>query len=305
MLTNWQLPNHKIPAADPRPLFAREPVVDLAGARVAIVGCGSVGSLAAWALASAGVRQLALIDRDTLVADNLRRHACGAADLARPKAQALADLLRAHFPEATVRTIVADVLERPATCREWVAWADVLLVAVDREAPKHLLELQARELSRPAVYAGVYGGGWGAEVVFADSPGPCYACCARALGRAGVETEPESHAPGYVLSRPGTESSAWMSADLTSILPCASLAARVATAWLGSRQGAGGPWEELRRPGVSAWRLALRHVPAWEAGPWQLLPVSIPPRPNCPNCTAPQAANAEVAAWLEGLGHAG
>jgi molybdopterin/thiamine biosynthesis adenylyltransferase len=290
--------------ADPRAAFTHEMAADLGGARVAVVGCGSVGSLAAWAVASTGVWQLILIDRDTLSADNLRRHTCGAADLGRPKAEALADLLRAHFPEATVRAIVANVLERPATCREWVAWADVLVVAVDREAPKHLLDLQARELGRPAVYAGVYGGGWGAEVVFADPSGPCYACCARALGRAGVETEPEGDGPGYALPRPGAGPSAWMSADLTSILPCASLAGRVATAWLGSRQGASGPWEELRRPGVSAWRLALRHVPAWEAGPWQLLPVSVLPRRDCASCAAPRATDAEVAACLEGLGHA-
>jgi molybdopterin/thiamine biosynthesis adenylyltransferase len=290
---------------DPRTAFLHENAADLGGARVAVVGCGSVGGLAAWALASAGVRHFALIDRDTLAADNLRRHACGADDLGRPKAEALADLLQAHFPEAAVRTAGIDVLERPATCREHVARADIVLAAVDREAPKHLLGLQARELGRPAVYAGVYGGGWGAEVIFADPAGPCYACCARALGRAGVEADADGAAPAYALPRPPTALSAWVSADLTSISPCACLAARVVTAWLASRRGAGRPWEELRRPGVSAWRLALRHVPAWDAGPWVLLPVNILPRADCPACGSPRPTDAEVAACLEVLGHAG
>src|SRR5207237_13272 len=40
---------------DPRTAFAGEPRVSLADASAAVLGCGSVGGLAAWTLASAGV----------------------------------------------------------------------------------------------------------------------------------------------------------------------------------------------------------------------------------------------------------
>lgn len=57
---------------DPRTTFATEPAVDLAGATATVLGCGSVGGLAAWCL-SAGVGSLKLADRDRLMGDNPRR----------------------------------------------------------------------------------------------------------------------------------------------------------------------------------------------------------------------------------------
>src|SRR5438132_14174854 len=77
--------------------FAGEDALDMNGARVAVLGCGSVGGLAAWCCASAGVHELLLADRDVLEEDNRRRHVNGSADLGRPKAQALAAFLGQHF----------------------------------------------------------------------------------------------------------------------------------------------------------------------------------------------------------------
>src|SRR5438105_3791576 len=74
------------------------PAVDLTAARVAVLGCGSVGGLAAWGCAAAGVGSLILADRDRLLADNVRRHACGRGAVGRLKTAAVARFLTRHFP---------------------------------------------------------------------------------------------------------------------------------------------------------------------------------------------------------------
>ena len=60
--------------------------------------------------------------------------------------------------------------------------------------------------------------------------------------------------------------------------------ARLVTAWLARQRGAGGAWQEFHGTGANAWRLALRHVPAWGFGPWELRPVPVTRRPDCPEC---------------------
>ena len=49
----------------PAAAFAGERSADLTAARVAVLGCGSVGGLAAWGCAAAGVGTLVLADRDS------------------------------------------------------------------------------------------------------------------------------------------------------------------------------------------------------------------------------------------------
>jgi hypothetical protein len=273
-----------LPDAPPLRTFPAEKAVDLSGTRVAILGCGSVGGLAAWCLAGAGVTDLELADRDRLEADNLRRHVCGQTDLGRPKAVAVAEFLHARFPRVT-RTHDFCFLERPELLRGLIERCDVALVAVDDEAPKHLIDAMARELGRPVVYAGVYGGGWAAEVLLVDhrADTPCYACTARALGRHGIAVQP-APGPDYALPLPGADPPEWPRADLTSIMPCAALAARLAAACLARQRGAPSAWQELRQSGANAWRLALRSVPAWGLGSWQLHPVPVQRLPDCPEC---------------------
>jgi hypothetical protein len=292
---------HEVLARDlPRPFPAERPV-DLSGARVAVLGCGSVGSLAAWCLAGAGVTGLDLADRDRLGPGNLRRHACGAHDLGRPKAEAVAGLLGERFPRATLTPHHFCFLERPDLLRALIQECDVALSAVDDEAPKHLADTMAGELGIPVVYAGVYGGGWACEAVLVDRQAdtPCYACAARALGRVGVPVQRPMPGLGYALPDPGVAPSEWVTADLTSILPCAALAARLVTAWLARRRGAGGAWQEFRGAGASAWRLALRQVPGWGFGPWELRPVPVRRQPGCPGCAIHTASPTELARLLE------
>jgi hypothetical protein len=271
--------------ADPRAFFRAEPPLDLRSRKVTVLGCGSVGGALAWIAGSAGFSVLTLADRDTLKPANLRRHVCGAEQLGQPKAAAVAALLGDRFPTLHTRVSVCDFLEQPDRLRELIAPADLVFTAVDDEAPKHLLDAMARELGKPVVYAGVYGGGWAGEVVRVR-PGrgqPCYACCAGALGRAGIDLEPSltPQRNGYALTSPHRTADAWATADLGSIWPSAALAVHVGLAHLAAVQSPGRTAEFEK---ASAWRLALRFVPAWNRGPWQCWPVDVPAAPGCPNC---------------------
>src|SRR5439155_19410377 len=144
-------------------------------------------------------------------------------DRGRAKAAALADFLRQRGSALTVTAVETCFLADPDAVDAILARTEIALTAVDAEGPRHLVDALARERRRPVVYAGVYGGGWGAEVIFSDAAQqtPCYACAARALGHGGLDLEPRA-SPAYALpaAAPGA---GWAEADLTSILPCAAL----------------------------------------------------------------------------------
>jgi hypothetical protein len=175
-------------------------------------------------------------------------------------------------------------LDEPHTIRRELEAADIVLVAVDDEAPKYLIDAMAWELQRPVVYGGVYGGGWGAEVVLVDpiAATPCYGCAASVLGRTGVKLGKNNLIPSYALPNAGQDEDGWTLADLTSIKPAATLLSNVAIAWLEADAGHPARLDELQQDASTAWRFAFRHVPVWNLGPWCLQPVAVNPKPDCP-----------------------
>ena len=79
--------------------------------KAVLIGCGSVGSLAALELARSGVGHFLLIDSDILGYHNLCRHQCGALDVGRYKTDCLKDRIEQINPYAEVLT-VHDAIER-------------------------------------------------------------------------------------------------------------------------------------------------------------------------------------------------
>jgi hypothetical protein len=77
----------------------------LLDARVAIVGCGALGSLVAEALARGGTSDLILVDGDELAPGNLVRHTLTYSDLDHDKVRGLAQRLRAINPTVRVRAV--------------------------------------------------------------------------------------------------------------------------------------------------------------------------------------------------------
>jgi molybdopterin/thiamine biosynthesis adenylyltransferase len=67
--------------------------------RVAIIGCGSIGSKVAAVLASSGVKKFILVDKDHMEPSNSIRHECGVETFAYSKTLALAQRLASINPE--------------------------------------------------------------------------------------------------------------------------------------------------------------------------------------------------------------
>jgi len=75
---------------------------------VAVVGCGGIGSFAALALAKMGCQNLTLYDGDKVEEHNLPNQLYRSSDVGRPKAEALAEIVRT-FTEAAARPVPARV----------------------------------------------------------------------------------------------------------------------------------------------------------------------------------------------------
>jgi len=79
---------------------------------VNMVGCGSIGSITASALAQSGaVDRLRTVDPEKLEPGNVQRHYCGMSAIGEYKAEATAQKLRAHLPHAECEPHTRDVLD--------------------------------------------------------------------------------------------------------------------------------------------------------------------------------------------------
>lgn len=81
--------------------------------RIAIIGCGSVGSRVAEQLALSGIDELVLIDHDTLTHDNIYRHVLGLSSVGKRKVDALKQELES---QRTGLTVIA----YPGTAEQWL-----------------------------------------------------------------------------------------------------------------------------------------------------------------------------------------
>jgi molybdopterin/thiamine biosynthesis adenylyltransferase len=159
-------------------LIGSENLSLLATKRVGVVGLGSGGGFVAQALAMSGVRRFVLVDDDVLETGNLVRHVADRRELGRPKAEAVADLIRQRNPEAEIETRVGRIEQH----LDALDHLDLLVVGVDGEQVKYKINEACLARDRVAVYAGVYERGEGGDVVLIHPyDGPCYACWAAEL----------------------------------------------------------------------------------------------------------------------------
>jgi molybdopterin/thiamine biosynthesis adenylyltransferase len=150
----------------------------LAQKRVGVVGLGSGGGFVALSLAMSGVGKFVLIDDDTLEAANVVRHVADLRDVGRPKAEVAADLIRQRNPKAEVTAIIGRIEQH----LDALDGLDLLVVGVDGENAKYIINQACLERNLTAVYAGVYERGEGGDVtIIHPYDGPCYACWAAEL----------------------------------------------------------------------------------------------------------------------------
>lgn len=159
----------------------------LAEKRVGVVGLGSGGGFVALSLAMSGVRHFVLVDSDALEPGNVVRHVCDLRYVGWNKAAAVADLIKHRNPDAQIEVREGRIEQHT----DVLGNLDILIVGVDGENAKFIINQTCLKKRLTAVYAGVYERGEGGDVVIIRPyDGPCYACWAEELRQGVMQPRP-------------------------------------------------------------------------------------------------------------------
>ena len=149
----------------------RVPGMDgLSEKKVAVLGCGCLGSKIAVALAATGVSKAFLLDHDYLEPGNAVRYECGVRQFGTPKVEAVYGRIFDMNPSTNFTAlsflIGGDV--NPDLQRflfEQLASSDLVIDATGEHGVSRFVNDICRELSVPSLYVSVTGGAWGGEIV--------------------------------------------------------------------------------------------------------------------------------------------
>lgn len=183
---------------------------DLSSRRVLVAGCGSVGGHIAFALARAGVGNLALLDDDVFRWENTYRHVCGMAWIGQYKVEGLKKELERQLPYVTVTPHRAR-LEAVLRAKPNVIYGQDLVISALGN-PTVELELNERAWSSaprpPMIFAWVEPFGLGGHVLLTRPGGPvgssrgCLQCLfTRSIEGSPLENRAAFAAPGVRYTR--------------------------------------------------------------------------------------------------------
>jgi molybdopterin/thiamine biosynthesis adenylyltransferase len=148
----------------------------IAGSRVAILGCGALGTVAAEILVRAGVGHVRLIDRDVVEWTNLQRQSLYVeqdATEGRSKAAAASSHLVDINSSIEIVPIVADVTS--SNIRGILENVDLVIDAADNFLIRFLLNDWALSTGTPWVHGGCVGAA-GQIRLFRGEGSPCFRC---------------------------------------------------------------------------------------------------------------------------------
>ena len=160
----------------------------LAGARVALVGCGATGSALAALMARSGVGTIRIIDRDYVEPSNLQRQSLfDEADAAEslPKAIAAARKIAAFNSAVVVEPHTADLV--PANVDLLLHGVHLILDGTDNFETRYLINDFAVKTSLPWIYTAAVGS-YGATLNVLPGKTACLACIFPELPRGAFET---------------------------------------------------------------------------------------------------------------------
>jgi hypothetical protein len=159
--------------------WLRQPqLAGLAGAKVAVVGVGALGSQVADLLARAGVGEFVLIDNDIVTPGNRTRHELDLADVGRAKTRAVGERIRRVNPwarftahEARLGTPfvgpfgLAGFQAADDEIAALLGDCDAIVNATANGSASAYLSAIAAEFDTPVVHSYVSAGAWGARVL--------------------------------------------------------------------------------------------------------------------------------------------
>ena len=144
-------------------------------ARVAIVGCGALGSLQAETLCRAGIGSLHIVDRDFVEPSNLQRQALFTEEDSRnmiPKAIAAKNHLQSINTEVDIVSTVADLSPDQLHLLDGV---DLILDGTDNFQARYLINDHAWQKNIPWIYGACVGSS-GVSAAFIPPDFPCIRC---------------------------------------------------------------------------------------------------------------------------------
>jgi molybdopterin/thiamine biosynthesis adenylyltransferase len=155
----------------------------LSNVRVAVVGCGSIGSKVAASLARHGVSNFLLVDPDIMLAGNVIRHELDHTMLGFDKVEALGDRIRALNPSALVETLPSAIggqiaMSLQGGLMKVLGEVDLIVDVTAEPRVFQYLAHVAAEAKVPMIWGQIFAGGIGGEVMRARpdlDPPPLYA----------------------------------------------------------------------------------------------------------------------------------
>ena len=155
----------------------------LSSPRVLIIGCGSGGGGLALQLVMSGIRNLTLIDKDTLEPENVIRHICGRRFIGKKKVDAIEEVLLDRNPAINVRKFDIDIMHFDEFESE-IKNHEIIALATDNEPSRYLSNEICVRNKVPFVVARVFTRGIGGEVFsYRPEVGGCLACLESVLER--------------------------------------------------------------------------------------------------------------------------
>jgi molybdopterin/thiamine biosynthesis adenylyltransferase len=174
----------------PARLDGLRPIQALVEKKVAIIGVGSGGSMAALNLAASGVGKLHVFDKDYLSTDNLFRHACDMRHLGRAKVLAVRDLIGSYDLPAVVEPHEVDVVDNAGSLWEVMDDVDLVLCATDSVTSRRLVNYVCVHTRTPLVMACTFHNARVGEIIrVLPGESACYECTRLILREAGALEE--------------------------------------------------------------------------------------------------------------------
>jgi molybdopterin-synthase adenylyltransferase len=165
-------------------------------ARVALIGAGALGSVAAELLVRAGLGFIRIIDRDFVELSNLQRQSLYDEDDVQrnlPKAVAAQAKLRRINSTVQIEAIVDDV--NPSTVEDYIEDVDLVLDALDNFETRFVVNDACAKHSRPWIYSAAVGS-YGLVMPIMPGKSPCLRCMLGSLPAPG--TSPTCDTAGVI-----------------------------------------------------------------------------------------------------------
>src|SRR5688572_1160126 len=157
----------------------------ISASRIALIGAGALGSVAAELLARSGVAFLRIVDRDFVECSNLQRQSLyDEEDVRRnlPKAEAAAAKLRRINSGVEIESVVDDV--NPSNVEDYIRDVDLVLDALDNFETRFVLNDACAKNSRTWIYSAAVGS-YGLVMPIIPRKSPCLRCMLGSLPAPG------------------------------------------------------------------------------------------------------------------------